>query len=276
MPKPILTNSLESRNKPVAILDSGVGGLPYLEFALCELPEESFVYIADTANYPYGEKKPAVIRQIVVNTAGRIITLLDPKCIVVACNTASVVALDLLREQYPVPFIGVVPAVKPAAAGSVKKKIGVLATLRTVENEYLNQLIESFAAACEVDILPAGKLRDLVENQFFILDRNEKIRIVREATREMPLDEIDTLVLACTHFLHLEEEFKIVLGNRVRIIDSREGVIKQLGRVLEKENMKATHKNRQDKFYLTAETSGSREHYQWFTARYRLEYAGEL
>jgi len=158
---------------------------------------------------------------------------------VVACNTASVTALALLRKTFAIPFVGVVPAVKPAAGLTKNGRIGILATPQTVNNDYLTGLINDFARTSLVLRVPAPDLRDLVEERFFTASDEEKNRIVQDAVREVIKADVDVLVIGCTHFLHVLPELSKALGEKTIIIDSREGVTNQLVRILETNNIKA-------------------------------------
>lgn len=270
-------NTLPLSERPIVIFDSGAGGLPYLELAISRLPGEYFYYVADTENFPYGDKETASVQDIVVNLTDRIIKKWHPKCIIVACNTASVIALSHLREKYTtVPFIGVVPAVKPAAAESARRKFGVLATPQTVQNSYLSGLIDSFAPHCDVIILPAGNLRDIVEEGYFSTSRELKIDAIHRVTKKIPLDEIDSLVLGCTHFIHLEEEFKLVLGKKIQLIDSRSGVINQLVRVLEREQLCARSRSGNNTLFVTRDDVVRIRQYRLFAEKYRICFGGQL
>jgi glutamate racemase len=217
---------------PVLCLDSGIGGLPYLELARQSLPGESFAYLADTAQFPYGQKSPARVRAAIMEAARRGIEALRPRAVVVACNTASVVALQSLRERYAVPFVGTVPAIKPAALATRSGRVGLLATRRTVHTRYLKGMIRSFAARCRVVLVPAPGVVDFVERRWFEASPAERRAIAVRAAATMRRRGVDVVVLACTHFLHLEAELRAVLGDGIRLIDSRDGVVRQLGRVL--------------------------------------------
>jgi glutamate racemase len=217
--------------RTVAFLDSGIGGLPYLARTRELAPAARCVYLADRENFPYGGKPRRRITAAVESAARRLIEAEDPALIVVACNTASVVALERLRASFPIPFVGVVPAVKPAAAASKDRHVGVLATQRTVEGKYLRGLVARFAEGCTVVSLPAAGLVDFVERALPGSSRGERLaRVEQEAAR---FTGIDTLVLGCTHFLHLRDEFQEVLAARgITLIDSLEGVARQAVRLL--------------------------------------------
>ncbi|MBN2444967.1 MAG: glutamate racemase [Spirochaetales bacterium] len=270
-----LINSLEIENQPIGFFDSGVGGLPYLSLAQEILPKERYIYVADTKNFPYGDKSPRILKHVIKQVITDVVRKFNPKCMVIACNTASVVALKELRSMFPIPFIGVVPAVKPAALFSEKKKIGVLATLRTVKAEYLRQLIADFANGCEVTIVPAGSIRDLVEQRFFSATGEEKKTLLEDVVKELKVRGVDSVVLGCTHFLHLVDEFKVVLGDNISVIDSRKGVINQLNRILQKNNLYARSKTGQDSFYITGKMENP-EMYRQFSEQYNLIFSGTL
>lgn len=269
----LLTNSLEIKTCPVGFFDSGVGGLPYLALAAEKLPDERFVYVADTEHYPYGNKPPREIRDAVLGVMDRVCKKITLKCMVIACNTASVVALDDLRKQFDIPFIGVVPAVKPAAAFSEKKKIGVIATLRTVKDRYLKHLIADFADGCEVTVVPAGDIRDIVEMRFFSASSEEKKAIVTKAVNKLKACGVDSVVLGCTHFLFMVNEFKQLLGSDISVIDSREGVINQLIRILRKHGITALKKSGENRFYVTGKKD-SFDRYIQFCEDFGLFFSG--
>jgi len=259
---------------PVAFIDSGIGGLPYLSFTRRILPHERYVYVADTENFPYGEKSPEEVTRITLSLAQRLIGALAPKLIVVACNTMSVVALEALRERFAVPFVGVVPAVKPAASITRTKRVGVLATRRTVEGQYLRNLITRFAVGCQVVSISAGDLVDYVERELFRASEEEKRARVRVEAERLRAEGVDTVVLACTHFLHLESEFKAELEG-VTIIDSREGVARQVSRLLRRNAGHPKQGQRRDSLYLTGR-SPVEERYGYFSKGFSLSLEGTI
>ncbi|MBN2534105.1 MAG: glutamate racemase [Spirochaetales bacterium] len=269
----LLTNSLEIKSYPVVFFDSGVGGLSYLARAKEKLPDERFVYIADTKNYPYGDKSSQEIREAVLGVITRVFQKINMKCMVIACNTASVVALDDLRKRFSLPFIGVVPAIKPAAAYSEKKKIAVLATLRTVKDQYLHHLIADFAGGCDVTVVPAGDIRDIVEKRYFTATIEEKEALLKETVKKLKNRDIDAVVLGCTHFLFLEKEFKEILGNTISVIDSREGVINQLIHILQKQDIAAQSLSGSNECYITG-NNDSTARYTRFCKEFGLSFSG--
>lgn len=266
--------------EPVAFLDSGVGGLPYLAHARSFLPGRRFVYVADRQNFPYGEKSKPEIVAATLSVAERLIGREQPGLVVVACNTMSVVALEDLRARFPVPFVGVVPAVKPAASLSRRKRVGVLATRRTVEGEYLHGLIERHATGCEVVSLSSGPLVEFVERDLYRAGPEERQKRVQQEVDRFTSEGIDALVLGCTHFLHLEKEFRELLDAQgIILVDSRDGVSRQARRVLAGREAPAsraqsarepTASREPDALYVTGDLP-LEERYQWFASQYGLE-----
>jgi glutamate racemase len=262
-------------SQPIVFFDSGVGGLPYLEQAVRRLPRERFIYVADRRHYPYGEKEMTRIQADVLESFHLVMERFSPKLAVIACNTASVAALDELRRAFPIPFVGVVPAVKPAAGFTRTKRIGVLATPQTVRNDYLDGLINDFADGCEVIRIAAPALRDFVENDFFSASPEQRERVIAETADAVRRAKTDVLVLACTHFLHVDAALGEALGGEVVIVDSREGVVKQLVRVLEGHSLLAVAGGGEPVMYLTG-PGPAEDRYRRFAARFGLAMAGEL
>jgi glutamate racemase len=230
MPERNLTNSSDKPGVlPIAFLDSGVGGLPYLQWARERLPGENFVYLADRKHFPYGTKTPEAVFEAVAEGIAKVSEAFAPEIFVLACNTASVVALEKLRREFPAKtFIGTVPAVKPAAKYSKNKRIGILATDGTVHARYLDTLINRFASACTVVRVPGPDIVNFVEKRFFTASAEERLAVIAGAASRFRFENVDTVVLACTHFLYLLEEIHSAMGGGVTLIDSREGVGKRL------------------------------------------------
>ncbi len=258
----------------IGFLDSGIGGLPYLAHLRMRLGGGRLVYVADRANFPYGEKTREQVLAASLSVAERLIARENPRLIVVACNTMSVIALEALRERFPLPFVGVVPAVKPAAELSRKRRVGVLATRQTVEGEYLRGLIERYASGCAVVSLSSARLVEFVERE--MADASDEVRMerVREEVERFHTARIDALVLGCTHFLHLEQEFRRLLeAEAIALVDSRDGVSRQVVRLLPPDI--GASNGSPHVMYLTG-AEPLEERYQWFAARFGLQLAGTL
>jgi glutamate racemase len=219
--------------RPIAIFDSGIGGLPYLEPARASLPSESFVYLADRADFPYGTKAREEVRDIVLRLVSRLVEAYDPKAIVIACNTASQAALDAVRKAHPgLPIVGTVPAVKPAALRTRSGTIGVMATEGATQDPYLDSLILRYAKGVTVIRESAQALVAFVERRAVLAGPEERREAVRPFVRSLVDRGADEIVLACTHFLHLRREIAELAGPGVEVVDSRDGVAGQLKRVL--------------------------------------------
>lgn len=215
-------------NRSILFLDSGIGGLPYVGAVADLCPDLRPVYIADTANFPYGTRTAAQIRDVVIDLVDRAVGAFEPGLVVVACNTASVVALEDLRSRFSVPFVGVVPAVKPAAAAARTGGIGILSTDRTADARYLADLVEDFAAGTPVTVRPAGALVSFVEHRLGAADDAERLEAVRHALEGLDTAGLDAVVLGCTHFTHLAGEIDRVVGGETRVVDSRDGVARRV------------------------------------------------
>lgn len=215
-----------------AFLDSGTGGLPYLSQLRFHAPRASCAYVADTEHFPYGEKTRDEVIRYSVATAGRLLSRFSPEVVIVACNTISVAALESLRAAYDIPFVGTVPAIKLASARSKRRKIGLLATERTVRDPYTDALIRDFAPDCEVVRIGDSELIARIERDLITAGHDERLRAVTPSVERFLDAGVDAIVLACTHFLHVDAEIREAAGPGVEIIDSREGVVHQAMRLV--------------------------------------------
>lgn len=214
------------------VLDSGTGGIPYLSSLLNENKVASYVYIADTANFPYGEKSHEQIVKCSLSVVEQIIAKFDPKVIVIACNTISVNSLDILREVFPDRhFVGTVPAIKLAASVSKNRKIGLLATRSTCEHPYNIDLKNHFASDCQMFMRADPDLVSFIEHKSFTATKEENKKAILPAIKYFAENDCDTIILGCTHFLNLADLFQEVCDEystkKIKVIDSREGVTKR-------------------------------------------------
>ena len=219
-------------HKGYVFLDSGIGGLPYFRYFHKKAPEASAAYVADLEHFPYGEKTREEVIKYAVGVTEKIIDRLAPKIVVVVCNTMSTAALDALRKTFSIPFVGTVPAVKVAAEVSANKRIGIIATARTISDPYLDNLIESFAADCTIEKRADAELVAKIENGLITASDEEKRKAIAPAIRQFKEVGVDTLVLACTHFLHLSETFAECAAPEIKIVDSLPGVVSHVLDVL--------------------------------------------
>lgn len=222
-------------DRPLLFYDSGAGGLPYLAAARQRLPGRRLIYLADRRYFPFGEKPAELLRTLVIESVSLAVARFDPALIVIACNTASVVALEALRERFSAPFVGVVPAVKPAAGCLRKGRIAVVATRQTASGAYLDRLIQDFAPGREVIRVAVARLVELAEYGYFEVGDREKRALVAEELKALQADAVQAVVLGCTHFVLLEREFRSVLPEGTMLVDSREGVTNRIVSLLEQQ-----------------------------------------
>ena len=193
---------------PILFFDSGVGGLSVLDPTLKLLPNAPIVYAADSAGYPYGKKTDAELASRIPALLGRLVERFHPRLAVIACNTASTIALEHVRSALDLPVVGTVPAIKPAAEHSRSRVIGVLGTQATVRQPYVDDLAAKFASDCTLIRHGSPELVELAEAKL----RGEKVSVESVRAAAQPMFEapggngIDTVVLACTHFPLLERE----------------------------------------------------------------------
>lgn len=224
---------------PICYIDSGIGGYPYLAWVRARRRREDLLYVADRANYPYGPKSPEVLRAVTRQLVGEVLRRYRPKLFVIACNTASVTALADLRRGFPgVPFVGVVPALKPAATRFTDRAIMLLATEQTARDPYVDDLIDTFAPRREVFRVPVPGLVDLVERTGGAVDDTDVRRLLLDAISKIdersPDSRFATAVLGCTHFLHARDSIRRALPSSIELVDSLDGVGRQTLRILDR------------------------------------------
>jgi glutamate racemase len=228
---------IKQADAPIGVFDSGAGGLTILKALHAELPYEKFLYIGDTAHCPYGVRNDEEITALTLD-ACRFLVARGVKLIVIACNTASQAALSSLRAAMPdLTFVGVVPAVKPAARLTKQGRIGIAATNQAAKAAYLRQLIDEFAEGIEAFAVGCPDLVTLVERGQF--DGPEVEETVRQALQPVLTENIDVLVLGCTHFPALQTVIEHVAGPRVQVIDSGHAIARRTHAVLENANLLA-------------------------------------
>jgi len=230
--------AIKQADTPIGVFDSGAGGLTILSALLKELPHERFIYLGDTVHCPYGARSDEEITELTL-AACRFLLARGVKLIVIACNTASQAALSTLRATFPdLTFIGVVPAVKPAARMTRKGRIGIAATNQAAKAAYLRQLIDEFAGGIEASAVGCPDLVTLVEHGQF--DGPEVEETVRRALQPVLTEDIDVLVLGCTHFPALQAVIERVAGPRVQVIDSGQAIARRTRSVLENAELLAS------------------------------------
>ena len=214
---------------PLLFFDSGVGGLSVLGPTRALLPRAPIVYVADNAGFPYGRKTEAEIAARVPALLGRMVERFRPRLAVIACNTASTIALDVVRAALDLPVVGTVPAIKPAAELSTSRVIGVLGTEVTVRQPYVDDLARRFAADCTVLRHGSAELVALAEAK--LAGEVVSLEAVRAAVQPL-LDQpggerMDVMVLACTHFPLLADELKANFTN-IALVDGGAGIARRI------------------------------------------------
>lgn len=249
-----MTSLNQSSTHQILVFDSGVGGLSISAAIRARLPEARQSYLADDAFRPYGDKTEEALNYRIPSLLAPLCDVLDPDIVVVACNTASTTALPAIRAALNVPVVGVVPAIKPAAAQSQLCRIGVLGTPGTVRRAYVGDLIERHAKDCEVLLQGSVTLVEQAERKL----RGETVEaaVLREATR--PLfegDPIDVVVLACTHFPLLGEELANTAPYPVTWIDSGDAVARRVENLLSEVPNRPQSERPEEVAYLTGPDS---------------------
>jgi glutamate racemase len=217
-------------NRPILFFDSGVGGLSVLAPTVALLPQAGIVYVADSAGFPYGVRSEAEIAARVPALLGRLAERFDPRLIVIACNTASTIALQHVRAALDVPIVGTVPAIKPAAELSTTRVIGVLGTEATVRQPYVDDLTQRFASDCTVLRYGSAELVGMAERALGGDEpAPERLRAVLGGLFGQPGGaRIDVIVNACTHFPLLEEALAAAAPHPVRFIDGGPGIARRV------------------------------------------------
>ena len=214
---------------PLLFFDSGVGGLSVLGPTRTLLPTAPIVYAADTAGFPYGTKSDTELAERLPALLGRLIERYRPRLVVIACNTASTIALDHVRAALDIPVVGTVPAIKPAAALSNSRVIGVLGTAATVRQPYVDDLATRFAADCTVIRHGSPELVAIAEAKLAgeVIDPAAIAAAVRPMLAGPRGAEIDTVVLACTHFPLIAEELALAMPG-VTFVDGGPGIARRI------------------------------------------------
>jgi len=214
---------------PIAVFDSGVGGLSVLRAIRDRLPHEPLLYVADSGNAPYGDRDLDFIRGRSIAIAQWMVDR-GAKEIVVACNTATVVAVSTLRERFTVPIVALEPAIKPAAEGSHTHVIGVLATSRTLESPAVERLQREYGANTKIVLQPCPGLVEQVEHG--LMDSAETTTLLQRYLESSMRAGADHIVLGCTHYAFLRERIQELVGPEVRLVDSGDAVARQTERRL--------------------------------------------
>lgn len=235
--------------RPIGIFDSGLGGLTVVKEVMKELPNESIVYFGDTARIPYGSKS----KETVIRYSRQIIRFLltkNIKLIIIACNTASATALLQMRKEFDIPIVGVVlPGAKMAVETSKNKKVGIIATSTTVRSDAYGRVIRSLDQDIEIFSKACPLLVPLVEEGWVT---NEVSHLaLKEYLKPLQKEEIDSLVLGCTHYPLLIDSIKEVVGSKVILVNPAEETAKETKSILQEKNLMNTHEKAFYEYYVS-------------------------
>lgn len=236
-------------NRPIGVFDSGIGGLTVLKELVKELPGEGIIYLGDTARVPYGIRSPETVTRYSIENTSFLVSK-GIKMLIVACNTASAVSLDSIRERFNMPVLGVIsPGARAAVAATRNKKIAVIGTEATINSSAYIKHIKSLSPDIEVTGLPCPLFVPIVEEG---LNDDEIARLVAKRYLNGLVDkEIDTLVLGCTHYPLLKDVISETVGKDIVLIDSAVETAKEAKRLIQTTGIYSNEKSVLRKFYVT-------------------------
>ena len=237
-----------TNDNPIGVFDSGIGGTSIWSAIHNLLPNEKTIYLADSKNAPYGQKTK---EQIVALSKKNVDFLLEMKCklIVVACNTATTNAIRELRNDYDIPFIGIEPAIKPAANNSKTQVIGILATKGTLNSELFNKTAEMFQNTTIIEQVGYGLVQLIEDGNLY---STEMTQLLESYLQPMIDANIDYLVLGCSHYPYLIPQIKKILPEHIQIIDSGEAVARQTQNILREKVGFTTAQKSEPIFYVNS------------------------
>lgn len=221
-------------NNPIGIFDSGIGGLTVLKKIIQVLPNEKYIYYADIDNVPYGTKPKEDVKKYIKDAIDFFISK-NVKAIVIACNTATSIAIKEIRQMYTIPIVGIEPAAKPAVENRGEKRVLIMATPTTIKEEKLKYLLRRLEAEEYVDLVPMPKLVEFAENGDFTSKEVEQYIV--DQLKNHNLEEYSELVLGCTHFPFFKEILSKIFPKDTQIIDGSLGVANRLKDILQKEEI---------------------------------------
>lgn len=245
-----------SNHKPIGIFDSGIGGLTVAHAIKQALPHEQLIYFGDTAHLPYGDKSKELVAQYAMRITDFLLNEQGCKAIVIACNTASAAAYESLRDQYKgsVPVINVIdPMIEEVIMDDSIHKVGIIATKTTINSGIYQEKFTRRKPGLSFSALATPLLASMIEEGFY--NDNISNAVLTEYLSDKSLDEIDALILACTHYPLIKKEIDSHFHGRVKIFDSAEVVARKLKWILEKEGLVSDRKTNQDLFYVSDYTS---------------------
>jgi glutamate racemase len=223
-----------NKNGAIGFFDAGMGGVSVIVRAMKKMPDEKYIYLGDSINQPYTDQSKDRLLELCVENC-KFLVEKGAKAIVVACNTATMVAIDAMREAVDVPVLGMWPAIKPAVEMEVEGKVIVMATETTLASRTVHDLISKYGRGKRIYKLACPEIISLVENGTVEGEKMENL--IKEYFKGFKLDESTTIVLGCTHFGFLGDTIKKVLGENVKIADGGIGVTESLSEILTEKNL---------------------------------------
>jgi glutamate racemase len=240
------------KHQPVGVFDSGIGGLTVANAISKLLPNEQIIYFGDTAHMPYGDKSKELIRLYASRITDFLLYEQHCKAIVIACNTASAAAYELLRDQYKgsVPVINVIdPMIEAVIADDTIKKVGVIATKTTIASGVYQEKLSRRKPGLNFSAVATPLLASMIEEGYY--NDNISRAVLESYLSNEALKDIDALVLACTHYPLIKKEIAAIYNNHIKIFDSAEVVAAKLKWILEKEELSSEQKPADDLFYVS-------------------------
>ena len=246
----------DNPSAPILIFDSGVGGLTVYDALRAILPDAPVIYAADFAGLPYGIKTEAQVAARVAGLLGRMSERYQPRLICIACNTASTIALGMVREVLELPIVGTVPAIKPAATLTKTGAIGLIGTEATIRQRYVDDLEAHFASGKQLIRIAAPGMVDCAEAKLrgTVIDPTALDKAVSDLRSHKHGGDIDTVVLACTHFPLLAGELTDRLGSDVQLVDGSAGIARRIATLLDGQKLEQSGQNR---FVVTGPVSSA-------------------
>ncbi|MFW6269919.1 MAG: glutamate racemase [Bacillota bacterium] len=228
----------------IGFFDSGMGGITVLHEAVKLLPDINYLYYADTLNVPYGTKEKNIVRKYIFDAVDFLITR-EVDALVIACNTATSIAIKSLREKHKIPIVGMEPAVKPAVERCKDKRVLVLATPLTLQEDKFEDLVSKVDSENIVDALPLPGLVDYTEA--FQFDGYKVISYLKKSLSGFNLDNYGTVVLGCTHFIYFRKLLKKILPDHIDVIDGNLGTVNHLKNIIEEKGLYSSRNAKQRK-----------------------------
>ncbi len=241
----------------IGIFDSGIGGLTVANAISKQLPKESLIYFGDTAHLPYGDKSENLIKKFSLDIADFLIEKMDCKALVIACNTASAVAYEHLRDKYKgtIPILNVIdPIIEAIEQDDTIKKVALIATQTTINSGVYQEKLKRRKPGIQLEVLATPLLVPMIEEGY----ANDNIShvVIENYLSNDKFKDIDALILGCTHYVLIKDEIDDYFKGKVKLFDSTDILSKKLQKILNKENLLSNHKTKEDHFYVSDLTKG--------------------